>query len=127
MDIQREQQEFRASKPSKLGRGIERLTHPFGKALAGVVPKSVVEQVLKGLDSAVGMAQLVRFDHDPDDLPAAHRAAEKVSRAAQGISASTGAAAGLGGAISMSADIPATIGIALRVIRDTGRAYGFEG
>ena len=127
MDIKREQQEFRSSKPSKLGRGIERLTHPFGKALAGVVPKSLVEQVLKGLDSAVGMAQLVRFDHDPDNLQAAHRAAEKVSRAAQGISASTGAAAGLGGAISMSADIPATIGIALRVIRDTGRAYGFEG
>ena len=27
----------------------------------------------------------------------------------------------------MSADIPATIGIALRTIRDTGRAYGYDG
>ena len=33
----------------------------------------------------------------------------------------------LGGALSMGADIPATIAIALRSIRDTGRAYGFEG
>ncbi|UVI38426.1 EcsC family protein [Qipengyuania spongiae] len=127
MDIKREQRKFRDSKPSRLGRGVKRLTHPFGKALADVMPKSLVEMVLKGLDRAVGAPQLIRFDHDPEDLQAAHRAAEKVARAARGISASTGAAAGLGGAISMSADIPATIAIALRTIRDTGRAYGFEG
>ncbi|MCV0384406.1 MAG: EcsC family protein [Erythrobacter sp.] len=127
MDIKREQRKFRESKPSRLGRGIERLTNPFGKALASVVPRSIVEMVLKGLDRAVGAPQLIRFDHDPSDLQAAHRAAEKVARTARGISASTGAAAGLGGAISMGADIPATIAIALRTIRDTGRAYGFEG
>ncbi|WP_100259201.1 EcsC family protein [Qipengyuania seohaensis] len=127
MDIQQDQQKFRDSKPSRLGRGIERLTHPFGKALASVVPKSLIEAVLKGLDSAIAAPQLVRFDHDTTDIAAAHRAANKVARAARVISATTGAAAGLGGALSMSADIPATIGIALRTIRDTGRAYGFEG
>ena len=127
MDIKREQRKFRDSKPSRLGRGIERLTHPFGKALASVVPKRLVEAVLKGLDQAVGAPQLVRFDHDTTDLEAAHRAAEKVARTARTISATTGAAAGLGGALSMSADIPATIAIALRTIRDTGRAFGFEG
>lgn len=127
MDIKREQQQFRESKPSRLGRGIERLTHPFGKALASIVPKGLVEAVLKGLDRAVGAPQLVRFTHDVSDIDAAHRAAEKVARAARSVSAATGAAAGLGGAISMSADIPATIAVALRTIRDTGRAYGFEG
>ena len=127
MDIKREQQQFRNSKPSMLGRGIERLTHPFGKAIASVVPKSVVEKVLTGLDKAVAMPALVKFDHDRSDLEACHAAAMRVSRAARSISATTGAAAGLGGAISMGADIPATIAIALRVIRDTGRAYGFDG
>ena len=127
MDIQREQRKFRDSKPSRLGRGIERLTHPFGKALASAVPKKLVETVLKGLDQAVGAPQLVRFDHDTSDMQAAHYAAEKVARTARAISATTGAAAGFGGAISMSADIPATIAIALRTIRDTGRAYGFAG
>lgn len=127
MDIAQEQQRFRKQKPSRLGRGIERLTHPFGKALASVVPNALVEAVLKGLDTAVGAPQLVRFDHDVSDLAAANRAAKKVTRAARSISASTGAAAGLGGAISMGLDIPATIGIALRTIRDTGRAYGFDG
>lgn len=127
MDIAQEQQRFRRQKPSRLGRGIERLTHPFGKAIASVVPNAAVEAVLKGLDTAVGMPQLVRFDHDVNDLEAANRAAKKVTRAARSISASTGAAAGLGGAISMGLDIPATIAIALRTIRDTGRAYGFDG
>jgi hypothetical protein len=127
MDIYHEQQQFRESKPSRLGRGIEKLTHPFGKALAGVLPNSLVEAVLKGLDSAVSAPQLVRFNHDTSDLEAAHLAAKKVARTARGISATTGAAAGMAGALSMGADIPATIGIALRTIRDTGRAYGFDG
>ena len=127
MDIEREQRRFRTAKPSRLGRGIERLTNPFGKAIASVIPKRAVEAVLKGLDRAVGMPQLVRFDHDPSDLTAAREAAKSVARTARTISASTGAAAGLGGALSMSADIPATIGIALRTIRDTGRAYGYDG
>ncbi|NVD44743.1 EcsC family protein [Qipengyuania atrilutea] len=127
MDIQKQQQKFRRSKPSRLGRGIERLTHPFGAAIASVIPKSLVEAVLKGLDRAVGAPQLVRFNHDVADIEAAHDAARTVVRTARSVSATTGAAAGLGGALSMGADIPATIAIALRSIRDTGRAYGYEG
>ncbi len=127
MDIQREQQRFRNEKPSMLGRGLEKLTHPFGKALAGIVPKSAVEAVLKGLDRAVGAPQLVNFNHNVSDIEACRRAAGRVVRSARAVSASTGAAAGLGGAVSMGLDIPATIAIALRVIRDTGRAYGYDG
>ena len=80
MDIEREQRRFRTAKPSRLGRGIERLTHPFGKAIASVIPKRAVEAVLQGLDRAVGMPQLVRFNHDPSDLTAAHEAAKSVAR-----------------------------------------------
>lgn len=127
MNIARQQEKFRSSKPSMLGRGIERLTHPFGKALASVVPTALVESVLKGIDTAAGSPLLMKFDHEESDLEQCNRAARKVARTARAISATTGAAAGLGGAISMSLDIPATIGIALRTIRDTGRAYGYEG
>ncbi|MXO64783.1 EcsC family protein [Altericroceibacterium endophyticum] len=127
MDINRDQRQFRDSKPSRLGRGIERLTHPFGAAIASVVPKGLVEVVLKGLDRAVGAPQLVKFTHDVSNLEEAHHAARAVSRTASKVSATTGAAAGIGGALSMSADIPATIAIALRSIRDIGRAYGYEG
>ncbi len=127
MDISREQQEYRASRPSRLGRGIERLTHPFGKAVASMIPTSMVEAALKGIDEATGYPKLVEFTHDPVDMVASQKAAKRVARAARSISASTGAAAGLGGAVSMGLDIPATIAIALRTIRDTGRAYGFDG
>ena len=127
MDIQKEQARYRRSKPSWLGRGVERLTHPFGKAIASVVPKTLVEAVLKGLDTAVAAPKLVNFKHDPGDFQAARAAAKRVSRAASGISGASGAAAGLGGVVTAGLDIPATIAIALRVIRDTGRAYGYAG
>ncbi|WP_120076693.1 EcsC family protein [Aurantiacibacter odishensis] len=127
MDFAKEQARFRRSKPSRLGRGIERLTHPFGKAIASVVPKWLVESVLKGLDTAVAMPPLVKFTHDPADLEAARRAAKGVARAASGISGASGAAAGFGGVVTAGLDIPATIAIALRVIRDTGKAYGYPG
>ena len=127
MDFAKEQARFRRSKPSRLGRGIERLTHPFGKAIAGVVPKWLVEAVLKGLDTAVAMPPLVKFTHDPTDLEAARKAAKTVARAASGISGASGAAAGFGGVVTAGLDIPATIAIALRVIRDTGKAYGYPG
>ncbi|MWV27684.1 EcsC family protein [Aurantiacibacter rhizosphaerae] len=127
MDISKEQARYRRSKPSWLGRGIERLTNPFGQAIAQLVPKSLVEAVLKGLDTAVAAPRLVNFTHDPADIQAARTAAKSVSRAASGISGASGAAAGFGGVVTAGLDIPATIAIALRVIRDTGKAYGYAG
>ncbi|GGD47986.1 EcsC family protein [Erythrobacter arachoides] len=127
MNFEKQQAAYRQSKPSWLGRGIERLTNPFGKAIAAVVPKGMVEAVLKGVDAAVGAPQLVSFTHDPHDLAAARAASKRVSRRARAISGGTGVAAGMGGLLTMGLDIPATIAIALRTIRDTGRAYGYAG
>ena len=118
MDIRKEQAAYRKATPSRLGRGIERLTNPFGKALASVVPNSVVHAVVKGIDAAAGAAPLAAMRHDPADIDAAREAAGN---------GATGAAAGFGGAVSAGLDIPASIGIALRNIRDTGRAYGYAG
>lgn len=125
--IEAEQLAYRNAQPAFLGRGIDRLTHPIGSALAARLPKRLVEGVLKGIDRAVSMPELVPMEHDPSDIVAARKAADNVERYARTINASSGAAAGLGGALTASADIPATIAIALRNIRDTGRAYGFEG
>lgn len=127
MDIRKDQDAYRDAKPSRLGRGIERLTNPFGKAIASVVPNSLVEAVVKGIDSATGAPSLAPMRHDPSDLEAARAAADKVERLARNVNGMTGAAAGFGGAISAGLDIPASIAIALRNIRDTGRAYGFDG
>lgn len=127
MDIRKEQAAYRKAKPSMLGRGIERLTNPFGKAIASVVPNALVEAVVKGIDTAAGAPSLAPMRHDPADIDAARAAAHKVERFAKNVNGATGAAAGFGGAISAGLDIPASIAIALRNIRDTGRAYGFDG
>lgn len=127
MDIRKEQDDYRNAKPSRLGRGIERLTNPFGKALASMVPNKLVEAVVKGIDTAAGAPSLLTMSHDPGDLEASRAAAQRVERFAKNVNGATGAAAGLGGALSAGLDIPASIAIALRNIRDTGRAYGYDG
>ena len=95
MDIKTEQRAYRDSRPSALGRGIERLTNPFGKTLAKLVPSSLVRKVLEKLDDATGAAQLFEFEHDRSDLRACRKAARKVEKTAMSINASTGAASGL--------------------------------
>nr|WP_272916554.1 EcsC family protein [Tsuneonella aeria] len=103
------------------------MTNPFGKALASVVPNAIVEQAVKAIDSAAGARSLGPIRHDPADLEASRAAALKIERLAKNVNGATGAAAGFGGAISAGMDIPATIAIAMRNIRDTGRAYGYDG
>lgn len=127
MEIRKEQDAYRKARPSRLGRGIDRLTNPFGKALASVVPNKLVEAVVKGIDTAAGAPSLTAMRHDPADLEASRTAAKRIERLAKNVNGATGAAAGLGGAISAGLDIPASIAIALRNIRDTGRAFGFDG
>ena len=127
MTIANEQATYRNGKPSMLGRGIDKLTNPIGKALGSVVPSSILEGLLEGIDRAVGAPTLITFDHDRTDMEACRKAAKRVERIAKAVSASTGAASGLGGVLTMSFDIPATMAVAIRNILDTSRAYGFEG
>lgn len=127
MTVVSEQEAYRTSKPSMLGRGIEMLTKPMGKMLARAIPSAALEGVLKGIDRAVSAPGLIKFAHDRSDLEACRKAAKRVERVASTVSGSTGAAAGLGGIVTMGFDIPATIAVAIRNIRDTGKAYGYDG
>ncbi|WP_343345847.1 EcsC family protein [Sphingomicrobium sp. XHP0239] len=127
MDIVAEQRKFRRSSPSFVGRGIERLAHPLGKFAASMVPNGLVEKVLSGLDKAVARLPSIDPADAPRGLDEARELSGKIQRRAQALNGSTGAAAGFGGILTMSADIPTTIGVALANIRQTGRAYGYEG
>ena len=64
MDFEKQQQAFRTSSPSLIGRGFEKITSPVGGAVAAFVPNGLVRGVLQGIDRAVGTPQLVKFDHD---------------------------------------------------------------
>ncbi len=127
MNIEKEQQAYRTSTPSMLGRGIEMMTTPFSGIISKMIPSKFVEMIVKGIDSATSKPQLVKFTHDPNDLQACQKAAKKIETTAKVMNGATGAASGLGGALTMGADIPATIALSARNIRDTGRAYGFDG
>lgn len=126
MDIAAEQDDYRHSKPSLIGRGIDRMAHPLGELAASVIPNDLVTKVLDRLDALMARIPRARFDHDPADLAAVRAATKSITRRAQAINGASGAAAGFGGIFSMSADIPATIAVALHSIRETARAYGFD-
>ncbi|MGB7419114.1 MAG: EcsC family protein [Erythrobacter sp.] len=125
--LRQQQNAYRKGRPSRFGRGIGQLTNPVGHQLAGMVPKSFTKTILAALDKAAPKEALGTFDHDTSDLSAAIDAAKQIERKARRLNALSGAGAGFAGALTASADIPATIALALANIRDTGRAYGFDG
>lgn len=131
-DILREalerQQAFEDRKPTRMGRGAERLTAPLGGLVGRFVPPGLVRQGLAMADRAAGYTIPAEFTrHSVEDLEACERAAKRVQGWAVGANATTGGAAGFFGAAGMTADIPATIALAARNVRATGAAYGFGG
>ncbi|MDV7142950.1 EcsC family protein [Tropicimonas sp. TH_r6] len=131
-DILREalekQQRFEDRKPTRLGRGAERLTAPIGGLVARIVPAALVRQGLEMADRAAGYRLPGQGSaHSVEDLEACERAARRVQGWAVGSNAASGGAAGFFGAAGMSADIPTTIALAARNVRATGATFGFDG
>lgn len=131
-DILREalerQQRFEDRKPTRMGRGAERIAAPIGSLVARFVPARLVRQGLEMADRAAGFTVPAGISaHSVEDLQACERAAKRVQGWAVGSNAASGGAAGFFGAAGMTADIPATIALAARNVRATGAAYGFDG
>jgi hypothetical protein len=122
----RAQKAYEQRRSTRLGRGAERVTAPFGGAFARAVPPEMVRAALRAADGLAGMTLSEIAGHDSHDLDACEAAARRVQAWAAGSNAATGAAAGWFGAAGMTADIPATIALAARNVRATGLAYGFS-
>lgn len=120
------QKAYEARRPTRLGRGAEALTAPFGTVVGRLVRPEWVLQALEMSDRAAGWT-VPAMRHDRDDLADCEAAALKVQAWAQGLNASTGFAAGLTGGPGLTVDIPATLALAARNVRATGAAYGFDG
>ena len=127
MNLEQEQSEFRDSAPSFLGRGIEAITSPATKIASKFIPSSLIDKIVKTIDTAASEPQLVKFKHDQSDMRRCQIAAQNVGRTAQILNSATGAVSGFSGALTTTTDVPATIALAVRNIRDTGRAYGYQG
>ncbi len=121
-----EQRAFEDRRATKMGRGAERLTAPFGSLIARLVPPALVREALRQADRAAGLTVPKELRaHDPDDIAACDRAALRVQAWAQGTNAATGGAAGWFGAAGLAVDVPATVALAARTVRATGASYGF--
>ena len=120
------QRDFVGRRPTKVGRGLDRLTAPVAEALRGRVPVSVLRNALQGTDTAAGLTMPAGPPaHDTDDIDACEAAALRVQAWSAGGNAATGGAAGLMGGLGLTLDIPATLSLAARNVRATGAAYGF--
>jgi hypothetical protein len=121
------QRDFEEHRPTRMGRGAERLTAPVGGLMARVVPPGLVYQGLRLADRMVGFTlPSEQMEHSAEDLVACESAARRVQAWAVGSNAASGGAAGLLGAAGMTADIPATIAMAVGNVRATGAAFGFD-
>lgn len=125
--VEREQQEYRDVRQSLFGRGATAITRPLGEVVQRVLPPESVWKILHRLDEVSARVEFPVDDHDLDDLAACRRVAEQVENRAKIGNAVSGGTAGLGGLVSMTAEIPATLALAMRNIQATGRAYGFDG
>lgn len=125
-DAMAKQRAYEQARPTRMGRGAERLTAPLGGVLGRLIPPGLVQKGIDGADKLAG-ATLPRgvTGHDTADLAACEDAALRVQGWAAGVNAATGAASGWFGAAGMTADVPATIALAARNVRATGAAYGF--
>lgn len=121
------QKSYENQRSTRFGKGAERLTAPIGGAIGRIVPPEAVRAALRAADNVAGATLPDMFEHDPNDLPACEAAALTVQAWAAGSNAATGAASGWFGAAGVTADIPATIGLAARNVRATGLAFGFTG
>ncbi|PRY26480.1 EcsC family protein [Aliiruegeria haliotis] len=121
------QEEFEDQRPTRLGRGAERVTAPVSGLLSRLVPPRVVRQGLEMADRAVGLAIPDNVSgHAVEELAACEAAALRAQAWAVGGNAASGGAAGFFGAPGMTVDIPATIAMAVANVRATGAAYGFN-
>ena len=122
------QRSFEEARPTRLGRGAERLTAPLGSVFGSVIPPAVVRRGVAAADRLAGATMPNGISgHDLTDIAACERAAVRVQGWAAGANAATGAASGFFGAAGLTVDIPATITLAVRNVRATGATYGFDG
>lgn len=125
-EVLKAQRAYEEARQSRMGRGAEKVTAPLGSVVARFVPPGWVRQGLQMADRLAGLTLPSGVTgHDVQDIAQCEVAAVRVQGWAAGMNAATGGASGWFGAAGLSADIPATIGLAARNVRATGAAYGF--
>ncbi|MDF9839887.1 MULTISPECIES: EcsC family protein [unclassified Paenibacillus] len=126
----------------------DRITRLPFKLLDKVTPKVIHEKIGKLLDELGSyiqnggnylvagrkVGQLVEAagraagapEHGPYPLAVMDAAAEKLSGSSRNVATVQGATTGFGGVFTLAADIPAILGLSLKVIQEIGLCYGYD-
>lgn len=124
-NVKRAISEWRAEQPSIVSYILGTAAAPIAWLLRYLVPQAAIEGILSGLDWCAKNILTNQSASNPDNLAECDQNADNVVNLHIGGAIVEGGAAGFFGAISLPADIPAVILLALRTIRQVGVEYGF--
>ncbi len=117
---------WKAEEPGVLSQTMGVVLGPLIWVVRKIVPQSAIEGAIGGMDWAAKKLTTNRVEGDLENLANCDAHADSTVNFHIGLAIVEGGAAGFFGAISLPADIPALIVLALRLIRQVGVEYGYD-
>ncbi|CAM4410325.1 EcsC family protein [Paenibacillus typhae] len=105
----------------KIGRLLDELGSYIQNGGNYLVAGRKVGQLVEAAGRAAGAPE-----HGPYPLAVMDAAAEKLSGSSRNVATVQGATTGFGGVFTLAADIPAILGLSLKVIQEIGLCYGYD-
>lgn len=118
---------WEAETPGVVSQAVGVVLSPLTWLVGKLIPHVAIEGVLSGVDWAAKHITTTRGEGDLDNLSNCNAYADRTINVHIGLAIAEGGAAGFFGAIALPLDIPAVILLALRLIRQIGVEYGYEG
>ncbi|MBY0009203.1 EcsC family protein [Paenibacillus typhae] len=105
----------------KIGRLLDELGSYIQNGGNYLVAGRKVGQLVEAAGRAAGAPE-----HGPYPLAVMDAAAEKLSGSSRNVATVQGATTGFGGVFTLAVDIPAILGLSLKVIQEIGLCYGYD-
>ena len=105
----------------KLGKLLDELGNYIQTGGNYLVAGRKVSQLMEAAAKAAGTPE-----KGPFPLAVMDNAAQKLSESSRNVATAQGATTGFGGVFTLAADIPAVLGLSLKVIQEIGLCYGYN-
>lgn len=119
-------QAWKADEPGVVSQALGTILSPVTWLVRKIVPQAAIEGVISGMDWAAKHITTSRGNGDLEDLQSCNNQADSTINFHIGLAILEGGAAGFFGVLTLPADIPALILLALRLIRQVGVEYGYD-
>jgi hypothetical protein len=117
---------WKAQSPSIISELMGTATYPITWLVRQLIPNAAIQGALSGFDWVGKNTTTAPGTSDHDDIVICNKFADQVINFHIGVAVAEGGAAGFFGLPAMIVDVPAVILLAMRLIRQIGREYGFE-